>query len=73
MVMHIIYNVFLQLFQGLQNVAQLTSLSSQLDQIYLMEKFVISKNVQRWLKRVNKNHWTRLFLVTQQTDDLETK
>lgn len=59
--------------QGLQDGAQLTSLSSQLDQIYLMEKFVFSMKIQNWLRTMNKADWLRYFLVTQQDDNAETK
>ncbi|ODM93045.1 Transient receptor potential channel pyrexia [Orchesella cincta] len=72
----ILFNLLIGLtvsdIQGLQSVAQLSSLSSQLEQIYLMEKFVLSKKFQRWLSRFGKNHWLRYFLVTQQHSNAET-
>ncbi|CAL8141798.1 unnamed protein product [Orchesella dallaii] len=72
----ILFNLLIGLtvsdIQGLQSVAQLSSLSSQLEQIYLMEKFVISKKLQVWLKRFGKNHWLRYFLVTQQENNPQT-
>ncbi|CAL8132942.1 unnamed protein product [Orchesella dallaii] len=58
--------------QTLQSEAALHSLSIQVDEIYLMESFLMSFNVQELFRKFGKHSWLRYFLVTQQHDDPET-
>ncbi|CAL8132948.1 unnamed protein product [Orchesella dallaii] len=59
--------------QSLQSDAALHSLSIQVDEIYLMESFLMSHSLQELFRKFGKHSWLRYFLVTQQHDNPDTK
>ncbi|CAL8132938.1 unnamed protein product [Orchesella dallaii] len=58
--------------QSLQNDAALHSLSIQVEEIHLMESFLMSHSVQKLFRKFGKHSWLRYFLVTQHHDDSKT-
>ncbi|CAL8132946.1 unnamed protein product [Orchesella dallaii] len=58
--------------QSLQSDAALHSLSIQVDEIYLMESFLMSHSLQELFRKFGKHSWLRYFLVTQQHDNPDT-